>query len=194
MRHFISDILNCKICARFPCSGSIIVPGRGNLAAKMVIVGEAAGETEEKLGRPFVGRAGKLLEKVLANLGIDSEKDVYITNLIKTRCIIKSGKQIRNTPPRAAQAAHGFTHLKQEIDAIQPELIVTLGSSAAQAFLGRNFSITKEHGRVFTWQKKRILPTYHPSYVTQMSGPKNPKVLNEFIGDLRKAKRLLLKF
>lgn len=186
------EIIDCSTCSSFPTSGRIKVMGRGNVKAKLILLGEAPGATEERLGKPFVGLAGNLLERILNKIGV-ALADTYITNVVKTRCLSSDKEKTRNLRPSAAQTAHGLVHLKKEIDLVKPEIIVTLGSTAARVFLGRDFKLSKQRGRFYRWQDTNILPTYHPAYVSRMSGSKNTRILKEFTNDLKKAKEFMKK-
>ena len=113
-------------CGYEPCeTATRSVPGDGNPDAAVVFVGEAPGKTEDELGRPFMGRAGKLLDELLAEAGV-VRADVWITNVVKAR-------PPKNRDPKAPEIAHWMPFLERELELIQPQLIVPLGPARAQA-------------------------------------------------------------
>lgn len=183
-----NDVLNCEICAKLPHAGKVKVFGRGNSNAKIMIVGEAPGQAEERQGRPFVGRAGELLEKMLKRVGVNSDTDIYITNSVKTRSYLKTDGNVKNIAPSAVLIAHGRIHLDAEIALVRPKLIVTLGSTASRMLLGRGFRLFRQRGRFYKLGDAVVLPTYHPAYVARFSGKRNLRIIEEFTGDLKKAK------
>jgi DNA polymerase len=127
------------------------VPGEGNPTAAVVFVGEAPGATEDQLGRPFVGRAGKLLDELLAEAGL-VRGDVWITNVVKAR-------PPKNRDPKAPEIAHWMPVLQREIELIAPRLIVPLGRHALKHF-APVAKIGEVHG---TLVDGRLFPLYHPA-------------------------------
>ncbi len=140
-----------------------VVFARGNPEAKLCFVGEAPGADEDEQGVPFVGRAGQLLDKMIAAMGLDPAKDVYICNIIKCR---PPGN--RRPEPEEIEACIPYLH--EQIENVKPEVIVALGNTAVAALLGSKLGITKMRG---SWKlyKGRIplMPTYHPSYLLRPS-------------------------
>jgi DNA polymerase len=130
------------------------VPGEGNPKAKVMFVGEAPGAQEDAQGRPFVGAAGKLLDRLLAEAGLRRE-DVYITNVVKHR-------PPGNRPPRRSEVKAELPDLEREIEAVDPDLIVPLGRHALDA-LAPGHKITQEHGTVIEVDGRRLYPTFHPA-------------------------------
>jgi DNA polymerase len=131
-----------------------MVPGEGNPHAAVMLVGEAPGGTEDKQGRPFVGRAGKLLDEVLAEAGLERE-DVYITNVVKAR-------PPGNRDPRAGEVAHHMPWLEAELALIQPTLVIPLGRHALAHFTG-DAKISEVHGTELTERGRSLFPMYHPA-------------------------------
>ena len=130
------------------------VPGEGDPNAAVMLVGEAPGAREDAEGRPFVGRAGKLLDELLGEAGLARE-DVYITNVLKHR---PSG----NRDLRRAEVVHELPWLEAEVAAIRPRLIVTLGRHALDA-LAPGHKVTQDHGNVLVHDGWTLYPTFHPS-------------------------------
>jgi uracil-DNA glycosylase len=134
-----------------------LVFGDGDPDADLMIVGEAPGEDEDLAGRPFVGRAGQLLDKVLASVDID-RADVYVTNIVKFR-------PPGNRNPRPDEIDASVPVLLEQIRWVRPQVIVTLGNVPTQWFLGSKEGITKLRGRWSDWHGVRLLPLYHPAYL-----------------------------
>ncbi|ADI14398.1 phage SPO1 DNA polymerase-related protein [Truepera radiovictrix DSM 17093] len=134
-----------------------LVFGEGNPDADVVIVGEAPGEDEDLLGRPFVGRAGQLLDRILESAHIERE-DVYITNILKYR---PPGN--RNPKPEEIEASAPL--LLEQLRLIRPQIIATLGNFPTQYFAGTKEGITKTRGRWFSWHGVRVFPMFHPAYL-----------------------------
>jgi DNA polymerase len=139
-------------CGFEPCeTASRCVPGEGNPSAAVVFVGEAPGATEDQLGRPFVGRAGKLLDELLGEAGL-VRGDVWITNVVKAR-------PPKNRDPKAPEIAHWMPTLNREIELIAPRFIVPLGRHALKHFAPAA-KIGEVHG---TLVEGRLFPLYHPA-------------------------------
>ncbi len=134
-----------------------IVFGEGSPEAPVVFVGEGPGEQEDRSGRPFVGRAGELLTKMIEAVGWTRE-DVYICNIVKCR-------PPKNRDPQLDEVAACSPFLEQQIRAISPRAIVTLGKPAAQKMLGRPVAITRARGTWEEWHGIPLMPTYHPAYL-----------------------------
>jgi DNA polymerase len=130
---------------------------RGNPASPIVVVGEAPGEEEDKTGLPFVGRAGKLLDLMLAAIGFPRDS-VYICNTLKCR---PPGN--RNPAPAELAACNHF--LRGQLDAIQPRVLLAVGKFAAQTLLQSEESIGRLRGRVHTYEGRPVVVTYHPAYL-----------------------------
>jgi uracil-DNA glycosylase len=149
------EIRNHTGCGFEPCeTATNMVPGEGNPDADVMLVGEAPGASEDKQGRPFVGRAGKLLEQVLAEAGLEREQ-VYITNVVKAR-------PPNNRDPRAGEVAHHMPWLEAELAIVQPSLVVPLGRHALAHFTD-DAKITQVHGTEMTERGRSLFPMYHPA-------------------------------
>jgi len=146
-----------------------LVFGEGAEDAALMIVGEAPGEAEDSSGRPFVGRAGQLLDKILVSVELDRD-EVYITNLVKRR-------PPGNRNPRPDEIDASAPILLEQIRIIRPHVIATLGNVPTQWFLDTNDGITRLHGRWHDWNGVRLMPLYHPAYLLrnpsrERGGPK----------------------
>jgi uracil-DNA glycosylase len=141
-----------------------LVFGEGNPDAALVFVGEAPGADEDIQGRPFVGRAGQLLTKIITAMGL-SRKDVYICNILKCR---PPGN--RNPKPEEIHACEPF--LIKQLQAVKPEVICALGTFSAQTLLKTDIAITLLRGRFHAYQGIKLMPTYHPAYLLRNQGAK----------------------
>ena len=164
-----------KICPKCNLPGNRIVWGYGNYKNRVIFIGEAPGAEEDKLGKPFVGRSGRLLTEMLNDSGIGREL-VYITNVVKCR------PENNRTPTKEEIDICSF-FLRYEIQNIKPEMIITLGSTATSYFL-KNFRISDIVGKITKIKiglvNYRLYPLYHPSYVLRNGIPKED-YLNLFI-------------
>jgi uracil-DNA glycosylase len=166
---------HCMMCPLGSLGRTHVVFGEGNPDAKLMLIGEAPGAQEDKEGRPFVGRSGKLLTRTLESLGVQ-RKDIFITNIVKCR-------PPNNRPPTKLESdTCKELLLFKQIKIIEPKVICTLGSVAINSLLNDSFKITQVHGKIKKWQNIVLLPTYHPAYILR-----NPKELPTFVGDLRLA-------
>ena len=146
------------------------VYGEGDPCARLMLIGEGPGETEDLLGRPFVGRAGELLEKMIGAIGLARE-EVYICNTVKCRPTLMDGDKPRNRAPEPQEMENCRPYLDEQIDIIAPAVILTLGAPAAKSFLGRDFQISKMRGRWFVGPAGiALLATFHPAYVLRQGG------------------------
>jgi DNA polymerase len=163
-------------CGFEPCEAATnMVPGEGNPKADVMLVGEAPGASEDEQGRPFVGRAGKLLDQVLEAAGLERE-DVYITNVVKAR-------PPKNRDPRAGEVAHHMPWLEAELALIQPRLVVPLGRHALAHF-SDTAKISEVHGTELTEKGRALFPLYHPA--AALRGGSLRETLFEDAGKLKK--------
>jgi DNA polymerase len=150
----IATCTNCELCQE----RTNTVPGEGNAdAPDIMFIGEGPGADEDIQGRPFVGKAGKLLEKMIEAMGY-ARNDVYIANVVKCR-------PPNNRKPIREEMDMCLPYLRQQINLIQPKIIVGLGGTAMEGLLGRAVSITRMRG---VWQEYagiKLMPTFHPSYL-----------------------------
>lgn len=158
-----NEVQNCQKC---PLAKSRIntVFGVGNKNARLMFVGEAPGAEEDKLGEPFVGRAGKLLTDMIKAMGL-SRDDVYIANIIKCR-------PPKNRDPLPSEIEECEGYLKRQIEQIDPEVICALGKHAAHTLLRVDAPISKLRGNFYEYENRPLLPTYHPAYLLRNSAGK----------------------
>lgn len=149
-----------KSCTRCALSQSRIqgVPGVGDPHAEWLFIGEAPGADEDRLGEPFVGQAGKLLDAMLAGLGLQRGRNVYIANILKSR-------PPGNRDPRPDEVAACLPYLERQIELIRPRLIVVLGRIAAQTLLVTDTPIGRLRGQVHQFRGVPMVVTYHPAYL-----------------------------
>jgi DNA polymerase len=167
------------------------VPGEGDPCAQLMVVGEGPGETEDKLGRPFVGRAGELLEKML--LAIELPRDhVFICNTVKCRPTLDVGHRLANRAPTPEEMTHCRPYLDEQIEIIRPRAILALGAPAAKSFMGERFSITKQRGQWFEGPLGiPVLATFHPAYILRQTGGSIAGVKRLVWDDLKKIRARL---
>ncbi|MDR3086743.1 MAG: uracil-DNA glycosylase [Azoarcus sp.] len=158
LRRNILDCQACGLCAKRKQA----VPGVGDENAGWLFIGEGPGAEEDARGEPFVGQAGRLLDAMLAAIGLARGKDVYIANAVKCR-------PPGNRTPENAEMAACFPYLKRQIALIQPELIVLLGKAALNSVLGETGSLGSLRGKTLTYRdgdhEIPVLVTYHPAYL-----------------------------
>ena len=168
--------VRCKLCE---LGRSQVVFGVGHPKARLMFVGEAPGEDEDRKGEPFVGRAGQLLTKIIEAISLTREQ-VYIANVIKCR---PPGN--RNPEPDEVAACEPF--LFRQIEIVRPLVIVALGKFAAQCLLRSTEPITKLRGREFEFHGATLIPTFHPAYLLR-----NPPAKREVWEDMKKVRALLV--
>ena len=163
-----------------------VVPGEGNPHARLVLVGEAPGEQEDRQGRPFVGRSGKLLDQLLNTAGLD-RRDLWITNTVKVRPVLMQGTKAGNRAPKAGEIKLWRACLEEELDLIQPEVLVGLGAVAGKALLGADFKITRMRGQWFEESLfgLPVIVTWHPSYIMRQVGEAYRERLAEAVRDFQ---------
>jgi uracil-DNA glycosylase len=166
--------------------------GEGLDTARAVFVGEQPGDAEDKVGRPFVGPAGKLLNRALEEAGID-RKLVYVTNVVKHFKWTPRGKRRLHEKPDAREIAACKPWLLAELAVTQPEVLVCLGSTAAQAILGRTFKVTQMRGTILEHQlAPKVMATVHPSSILRAPDDESRhREMKLFVRDLRRIAPLL---
>lgn len=177
--------VGCARCElRGGCSG--VVFGEGNPNARLMLIGEGPGADEDRLGRPFVGKAGQLLDKILEAIGLERFTHVYIANVVKCR-------PPGNRAPRPEEAEQCLPWLYRQIELVSPEIIVLLGSTALQNLIDPEARITKMRGQWLVSKSGiKIMPTYHPAALLRDTSKKRPvwedfqKVRDEYLrkGDI----------
>ncbi|HYD83203.1 MAG TPA: UdgX family uracil-DNA binding protein [Opitutus sp.] len=185
-----SDAKRCTRCPLYKI-GTQTVFGEGPVKARVMMIGEQPGDQEDLAGRPFVGPAGKLLDRALVDAGIERD-DVYVTNAVKHFKWERAGKRRLHKKPNAREVAACRVWLDLELELIAPELVVALGATAAQALMGRTFRVTQQRGEVLTvpWAKA-FLATVHPSSI--LRGPPEDREVNyaAFVKDLKMVAKAL---
>jgi DNA polymerase len=169
---------NCHLC-ELSKSRQKVVFGEGNSSADLLFIGEAPGATEDGSGKPFTGRSGELLTKMIENVLQLTRSDVYITNIVKCR-------PPNNQVPTPTQAHTCQPYLLKQIELIKPKLIVTLGATAYHFLTGDETEISKVRGTIHKQNGYTLIPTYHPSYLLR-----NPSAKKEVFEDLKKVKELM---
>lgn len=166
----------CRKCPLYKTANHA-VPGEGDPKAKIMFIGEAPGRNEDETGRPFVGRAGKLLDELLESINI-KRQSVFITSIIKHR-------PPKNRPPKYAEIKECTHWLDLQINTIKPELIVTLGRFAMEYFLPEE-QISLIHGKIVEKGYLHLFPVYHPA-----AGLRSTKNKRRLFEDFKKLKRYL---
>ena len=157
--------LNCRKCSLWETITNVVI-GVGNRNADIMFVGEGPGQQEDLQGEPFVGPAGKLLDKMLASIGLDREK-VYIANIVKCR-------PPGNRDPHDDEQEACMNYLRYQLMLVKPKIIVCLGRIAATAIIDKDFKITRQHGQ---WTERKgywFIATYHPSALLRDESKKRP--------------------
>lgn len=156
-REFAADVDACTACGLCRTRHKS-VPGVGDPNADWLFVGEAPGAEEDARGEPFVGQAGRLLDNMLAALGMSRDRNVYIANVLKCR-------PPNNRAPEPGEADACRPYLERQVALLQPKLIVALGKSAASLLLGTDATIASLRGRVHQYRGVPLIVTYHPAYL-----------------------------
>lgn len=176
----IRKILSCQACPLFK-GRTQAVPGEGNRQARLLFVGEAPGRDEDLQGRPFVGRAGQLLTRIIQAMGF-SREEVYIANVIKCR-------PPENRTPRPDEVKACSPYLLRQIELIRPKVIVALGKVATDFLLQSPKSMSELRGNFGEFQGIPVMPTFHPSYLVRNEG--NKEIKKMVWEDMKKVLKLL---
>lgn len=182
---------NCQACDLWK-RGTQTVFGEGAPNAKIMFVGEQPGDQEDLEGRPFVGPAGKLLDRALEDAGIDRKK-VYVTNAVKHFSWEPRGKRRIHKKPNAVEIAACRPWLDAEIATLRPKIIVLLGATAAQSLLGRDFRVTQHRGEFLKSElAPYVMATVHPSSILRAPDEQaRHDAMKQFITDLKKIARIV---
>jgi uracil-DNA glycosylase family protein len=166
--------------------------GEGPPSSRIVFIGEQPGDQEDRVGRPFVGPAGRLFDRALQEAGID-RSHIYVSNAVKHFKFEERGKRRIHKKPNASEAAACRPWLEAELAIIQPEIIVGLGATAAQALFGPDYRLTQHRGnfRLHPWAP-HATSTIHPSAILRASGDQRRHEYRDFVEDLMKVKARLL--
>ncbi|HXW76084.1 MAG TPA: uracil-DNA glycosylase [Candidatus Eremiobacteraceae bacterium] len=180
----------CRRCA-IGSTRTKVVCGVGDPHARLVIVGEGPGENEDRQGEPFVGRAGELLTRMLAAIGLRRE-DVFITNTIKCRATTEEFGRVANRAPMQEEIANCREYLDRELAIVAPRVMLALGAPAAKSFLGPGFSITRQRGMWYVGPGGTpLMVTFHPAYVLRLTGGNITEVKKLVWADLQAVRQKL---
>jgi len=181
---------HCTACPLY-ARGTQTVFGEGPAHAPLMLVGEQPGDQEDRTGQPFVGPAGRLLDRCLIAAGIDREA-AYVTNVVKHFKWIPRGKRRLHGKPNAREIEACKPWLEAEIAVIRPKVLVCLGATAAQALLGRSFRVSRERGHpIPSTLAPHVLATVHPSALLRARDDERDAQIARFIADLATAAPLL---
>lgn len=170
----------CIRCPELVASRSRVVPGDGNPDAKIMFVGEGPGEREDQQGIPFVGPAGQLLNKCLAEISLE-RRDVFITNVVKCR-------PPGNRTPLDDEVEQCREHLYAQLMLINPAVVCPLGSPALKTLLGKDRQISRDHGKVFRLHGITFYPIFHPAYALRQAD-----AMEQIFGDFQGLRALLVR-
>jgi uracil-DNA glycosylase len=181
---------DCKACPLWQ-TGTQTVFGEGPERSALMLVGEQPGDREDREGRPFVGPAGRLLDEALEEAGIDRTR-AYLTNVVKHFKWQARGKRRIHAKPAWSEIAACRPWLDAELAVVQPNVLLCLGATAAQALLGRSFRVTRERGRpVDSALAPHVLATIHPSAILRADKENRERERAAFVGDLKIVASLL---
>lgn len=165
---------HCQVCQRCDLGGSRthVVVSRGNPEAKLMIIGEGPGQMEDETGLPFVGKAGQLLDKILASVNLDPNQDAYICNIVKCR---PPGNRV----PSPDESSACLPYLLEQIRLVDPKIILLAGATAVRGLLNEKQGITKLRGQWLEWNGRLCMPILHPAYLLRNASrqPGSPKWL-----------------
>jgi DNA polymerase len=184
---------HCRGCDLY-LNATQTVFGEGPESARVMVVGEQPGDREDLAGKPFVGPAGRVLDEALEQAGINRD-DVYVTNVVKHFRWegAARGKRRIHKKPRTWEIQACRPWLDAELAVVRPEVLVCLGASAAQALLGRNFSVTRQRGELVDSNlAPKVMATVHPSSILRAPDSERRRAeMRKFVADLKKVARAL---
>lgn len=167
-----ADCLKCNSCDLCKTRQNVVF-GVGNPTADILFIGEGPGENEDIQGEPFVGRGGKLLDKMLSAVDLDRNKNIYIANIVKCR-------PPKNRDPLPAEQEACIGWLREQTRFISPKIIVCLGRISAQKIISPDFKVTKQHGEFFERKGILLMGTFHPAALLRNPNQK-PDAFEDFI-------------
>src|SRR6266487_2171369 len=178
----------CTMCPHLACSRTQTVFGVGNPDAEIMFIGEAPGADEDVQGEPFVGRAGQLLTRIIKAMGFMRE-DVYIANILKCRPDMPAGS-FGNRAPTSLEMQTCRPYLVEQIDIIQPKVLVALGAVAVEGMLGTRGTMRELRGRWHSYNGIPLMITYHPAYLLRNQAPSEKrKVWEDMLQVLERLER-----
>jgi DNA polymerase len=182
----VEEAAHCTRCDLYR-NATQTVFGEGPSDARIMMVGEVPGDQEDIQGRPFVGPAGKLLDRALEEAGID-RSEVYVTNAVKHFKFERRGKRRMHKTPDRPEIEACKWWLDRELAVVKPELVVALGGTAGQAMYGRTVRVLSERGRISDDPRGfRLMLTVHPSMILRVPDAAKEQAFADFVRDLRKA-------
>ena len=181
-----SDQVACDCCGVNESSIQVVV-SRGNPSARLMLIGEAPGAMENKLGQPFVGRSGKVLDQLLKEVGINPHHDVFICNAVKCR-------PPKNRRPSKSELLSSLPWLNQQIKLVDPWVIALAGSTAVEVVLGLKDKISHLRGVWQYWEGRMVMPLFHPSYLLRNPSRWEGSPIDLTLGDLLKVNNQLKEF
>ena len=167
------EALHCMRCPLHQSRTNVVFDG-GNPSARIFVIGEAPGYDEDQSGKVFVGKSGQLLDKIFAACNFTREEHLYISNILKCR-------PAGNRTPSPREIAACLPYLEQQIEIIDPAIIITLGSTALKTLLGEKMKITRERGNWKMYHNRLLMPTFHPSALLR-----NPSLKKDVWEDFKK--------
>ena len=170
-------VQNCHLCQLSKTRKNVVF-GEGNKNADIMFIGEGPGATEDETGKPFVGKAGELLTKIIENVLFLQREQVYIANIVKCR-------PPNNRVPTPNEVESCLPYLLKQINLIKPKIIITLGATAYNNLTNDKTSISKIRGEVLSFGNAKLIPTFHPSFLLR-----NPSAKKYVFADMKKVKRL----
>ncbi|MEX2242476.1 MAG: uracil-DNA glycosylase [Fimbriimonadaceae bacterium] len=183
LRERANGCTTCAIASR----RTNVVFGEGNPQSPLVLVGEGPGEEEDRTGRPFVGRAGKMLDQALADNGL-SRQDVYICNTLKCRACEWTGDRARNRPPTPEEVLNCRQWLVPQLAALAPRAILCVGAPSAKNLIKPDFKITVERGKYFPCEFAKVaIATLHPAYVMRQQSATSDGGYSLIVSDIGRA-------
>jgi DNA polymerase len=142
----------------------------GDPYSPLMLVGEGPGQNEDATGLPFVGRAGKLLDDILAAVDLTRDR-VYLTNTVKCRAAVEEGGRMKNRQPKTTEIRACNPYLQGQMEAVKPDIILCLGGPAAKTLIDKDFKITKDRGKWYDLDNgAKAMATFHPAYVLRQRG------------------------
>ena len=174
----------CRGCPLYEDATQVVF-GEGRSSARLMLVGEQPGDKEDKEGEPFVGPAGRLLDKALGEAGID-RSEAYVTNAVKHFKWQARGKRRIHQKPNAAEVAACRPWLEAELAVVKPRVLVLLGATAAQSLLGRQFRVTRQRGQLLESElAEAVIATVHPSSILRGEPAEREANFAAFVDDLK---------
>ncbi len=185
------DELNEAMRREFPVGMGVgaVIPGEGPMSAAIAFVGEQPGDAEDREGRPFVGPAGRLLDRALAEAKIDRQKS-YMTNAVKQFHFVERGKRRLHRKPSSGEIVHQRWWLWREIDLVRPAVVVALGATAGSALAERSVAVMRERGPMAFGNRRGFL-TVHPSYLLRIPDSEaKHAAFDAFVKDLKQIREI----